>query len=83
MRAGDGFDTAGPAVVDGGREQEFGVATAPGLGCGVEIEQVGPERLGVEEVKRKVGVEDAGCGDAGAVFFEEEADVALIGEPLA
>lgn len=80
---GDGLCSTCTAMVDGGLEQQFGVALATCFGRGIEVEQVGTERFGVQEVGRKVRVEDAGGGEALAILFKQQADVATVRQTFA
>ena len=80
---GDDADAAGATLFHGELEQLVGKAAASGLGDGIEVEQVGTSRLGVQPVRREVLEEDSCAGQYLAVFFEEQADIAVIGEALA
>ncbi len=79
---GDDGYVAGAAVFDGRGEELLGVAVAASFGGGVEVEEVGADGLGVEVVGWEVHVEDAGGGEDHALRFEEEADVAAVGQAL-
>ena len=72
-------------------EELGGEAAASGFGGGVEVEEVGADGVGVEEVRREVAEEDAAGARAGLEccvfgarwFFEEQAYVAAVGQALA
>ena len=51
------------AFVDGVLQELGGEAAAAGFGCGVEVEQVGADGVGVEEVRGEVAEEDAAGGE--------------------
>lgn len=63
-----------------GFENLFGVAATAGFRDGVEVEQIGAQRRRVHPVRRELHEVDARCGEDLAVFFEEEADVGVVGE---
>jgi len=80
---GDDVDATGAALFYGELEQLVGKAASPGLGGGVEVKQIGARGLGIHPVWREVLKEDAGAGQDVAVFFEEQADIAVVGEAFA
>lgn len=81
---GDDLDAAFTAGGHRSGQQNVRVTATPVFGAGVEVEQVGSAGLGIEEVRWEVHVEDASSGDdlAGLLVFEEQSDIATVGEPF-
>jgi hypothetical protein len=80
---GDDTDATAAALLHGDLEQLVGEAAASGFGGGVEVEQVGAQRLGIHPVRREVLEEDARAGEHLAVLFEQQADITAVGEAFA
>ena len=80
---GDDLDVLFLAEVDGVVQELGGEAAAAGCGGGIEVEEIGADGVGVEEVRGEVGEEDAAGGEEGLFLFEEKTYVAAVGEAFA